>query len=165
VSSRTPSQVAKAQRRADVARTLARVLLAHDVTDREVAAATGVAHQHVAEWRDPDSPRSMPFADALALPQRTRLALAELVAGPGHVVAEVPEGDPSASIAHALEVQRETAEVITAHLAAIADGHVSRDEAVRLRAEIAQAMRVLVSLDRACAIAERDGVVSTSERH
>jgi hypothetical protein len=164
VSLATPARVLREARRATLARALAALFVAHDVTDRAVAALTGAAHQHVAQWRDPDAPKSLGFADALALPLPIRRALAEMLM-PGHVVAALPDATPRASIAHAIEVQRETSDVVTLHMLAIADGVVSRGEASKLRPEIREAMRALVALDHVCEQAMREGAVSAEEVH
>lgn len=162
MSGAAPARVQRETRRASFARTLARLLLAHDVSDREVERLTGVAHQHVAQWRDPDAPRAMSFADALALPPGVRLVLAELLAGPGHVVVELPpDAGERSSLDHAAEMQRETADVFVAHLRALADGIVTRAEASPLRAELRQAIRLFLSLDRFLARAEIDGAART----
>lgn len=146
-------------RRADTSRSLARVLLAHDVAHAEVARICGVSETMVHEWCDPTKPRALALADAMALPERTRLVLAELLAGEGHVLAPMPDAGEGADLTSAIAVQRETGDVVSKHLAAIADGHITRAEASELRVEIAEAIRSLVRLDRACQRAEREGVV------
>ncbi len=167
MTSRAPvSRVQRETRRADTSRALARLLVEHDISDSEVERLTSVPRQHVAQWRDPDDSRSVSLADAIALPPAMRRALAEWLVGPGHVVAEIPDAAPAGSIAQALEVQRETTDVVTAHLAAIVDGHLTRAEATVIRREIHEAQRSLSALDHVCVLAEREGIVSTTDaRH
>lgn len=145
-SNRTPARVARETRRAEFARTLTRILLAHDVTDREVERLTGVSHQHVAQWRDPDAPRAMSLADALALPAGVRRALAEVLAGTGHVVAELPEESSGTDIDRAIEVQRAASSV----LESLARGDRTPATLSMLRHEIVKAQRALVALERTC---------------
>jgi hypothetical protein len=156
--------VARESRRANLARFLTRTFAANDVTDRAVAALTGAVAQHVAQWRDPDAVKSLGVADAQALPEVLRVAIAEWLL-PGFVVIRLPDVSPSASVAQALHVQRETSEVVSAHLAAAIDGVLSRSEATPLRRDIWQAVRALLSVDLACERAEREGVVSVAEVH
>ncbi len=165
MNDRAPARVLRETRRASLARFLAKLLANHEVTDREVERLTGVAHQHVAQWRDPDASRAMSFADAMALPALVRRALAELLVGPGHVIATIPDAAARASIAQAVAVQRETSDVTSAHLEAISDGLLSRSEATPLRLRIRNAMRELAALDHSCARAEVEGVVSIEGRH
>jgi hypothetical protein len=156
-----PAPVSKCERRAQVSRAIARIFASHDLTAARAAALAGVTHQHVSEWVDPDRSRSMPLADATALPLEVRRDLAEYVAGAGNVVVEVPGAGARLDLEHAVVVQKETGDVLACHLRALADGTITRSEAVRLRSEIREAMRALASLDIACERAEKDGVTST----
>lgn len=156
-----PAPVSKCERRAQISRAIARVFAAHDLTAARAGALAGVTHQHVSEWIDPDCSRSMPLADATALPVEVRRDLAEHVVGDGHVVIEVPREGPRLDLEHAIALQRETSDVVRCHLEAISDGTITRAEARDLRAEIREAMRALGALDLACVRAEAEGVTST----
>lgn len=147
-------------RRADASRSLARVLLAHDLSHAEVARVCGVSETIVHEWCDATKPRALSVADAMALPAATRVVLAELLAGAGHYVSHVPSVEAAADIAHAIKVQVETHDVLRVHLEAVADGVLSRADARVLRLEIVEAQRALAALERACLQADREGVVS-----
>lgn len=162
----TTARLMREARRAGFSRSLARLLLAHDLSQAEAARLCGVGDSIVQEWCDPEKPRAMSLADAMALPPELRLVLAELLAGPGAVVAIVPEGSPRLSVNTALSVQKETSEVVTGHLAAIADGGgaITRSQATPLRREVREAQRALATLDRGLEVVEREGVVSIDRR-
>lgn len=156
---RTPARVQRESRRASSARTLARLFLAHDLTDREAADLAAVPHQHVQQWRDPDAPRAMSFADALALPSRMRRALAEVLVGAGCVVLDLPNAGEAAGLEHAAEMARERGDVVQRHLVALADGRIDAGEARGLLPEIDEDIRALVALRSACERAVAEGVV------
>jgi hypothetical protein len=151
-------------RRADASRSLARILVAHDLAHAEVARICGVSETIVHEWCDPTKPRALSLADAMALPVATRRVLAELLAGPGAVVRIVPAGDPSASLGAARGIQRSGADVVDAHLDALDDGLLTRSEATPLRARIQDHRERLEALDQVAARAEREGVIPISRR-
>lgn len=160
MTDRAPARVAREQRRASFARTLARLFLAHDLTDREVERLTGVAHQHVAQWRDPDAPRAMSFADALGLPAALRRALAELLAGPGHAVVQLPAEHTEACDLRAIaSMQRESADVVAKHLDALADGRLDAREGEALERECDELIAAVLPIRERAREAQRERVV------
>lgn len=161
MTDRAPARVARETRRATFARSLARLFLAHDVTDREAERLTGVAHQHVAQWRDPDAPRAMSFADALALPAGLRRALAELLAGPGHAVVRLPEGHTEACDLRAISsMQREASDVVAKHLDALADGRLDAREGEVLERECDELIASVLPIRERAREAQRERVVA-----
>lgn len=161
MTDRTPARVARESRRAAFARTLARFFLAHDLTDREAERLTGVAHQHVAQWRDPDAPRAMSFADALALPPALRRALAELLVGAGYAVVKLPEGHTEACDLRAISLlQREASDVVAKHLGALADGRLDAREGELLERECDELISAVLPIRERAREAQRERVVA-----
>jgi hypothetical protein len=157
-----PSQVARAQRRADTSAFLARVFLAHELGATDVERCTGVPRQHVAAWLDRDDARAMPLADATALPERTRLVVAEHIAGPGHVVVRLPSATahPGDDLRLAARAQREASDAVAVLLDALADGHITAQEGAELRTRAEALLATVATVLELAREAEREGVVS-----
>jgi hypothetical protein len=147
-----------------MARALTRSTARHEVTDREIASRTGAVPQHVSQWRDPDAAKSLSCADAMALPEPVLVDVVEHML-PGFVVARIPDAGPRASIAHAIEMQREASEALAVHLLAIADGTIDRGEGAALRERLLSAMRAFAAVLPICDEAIREGSATTAEVH
>lgn len=157
-------RAAREQRRHDVARLLARGLLDACVTT--LAAGLGCSRQLVQHWIDPERDASISVADAAALPAPIRAPLAEYVAGPGYMMAELPAADTDGRASLALHVRalRETSEAVTAHAAALADGRIDRSEGRDLERKCDEALRELLSVREAARRAQREGVIGVDLR-
>lgn len=156
-----PARVAREKRRADVATFLARLMLAHDLTDREASRLTGVAHQHVAQWRDPDAPRAMSLADAHALPEKTRCVLAERLAGGEYALVKLPESGTDACDYRSLStMQREASDVIAAHIEAFEDGTLDAAEGAKIERDCDELIAIALRLRERARQAQKERVVA-----
>jgi hypothetical protein len=153
--------VRREERRAASAESLRRALDASGVAVREAGALIGVDEKLVRRWLDPHEGQSVSVADLAALPIEVRIAVVRADLLPGHVI--VRETSPSdagaASIAAHVAAQRETSEALTAHLEAIADGHITRAEGASLERELDEAIARLVALREHARQAQREGVI------
>jgi hypothetical protein len=129
-------------------------------TRRDAADDCGIPEQHLNDFANPKLDRSAHLHDARALRRDARVSLAEWLLGPGAVCTVIEADGAAGDLDHALEVQRECAEVTSAHLAALRSGTMTASQARALRKEIREAMRALALLDAKAAEAEREGVVS-----
>lgn len=127
----TTARERREARKAEAARSLAFDLAAHDVTQREVAEATGVGDQIVQRWCDRERAESMPLADVEALPRevaveqirRTADAVGyDLVPRRKH---ETVEDD----LQHLADLSTEQSELVAHFARVIADGQVTAAEA------------------------------------
>lgn len=161
MTTRAPAQVARAERRASFSQRLDDLLRRHELTDREVERLTGVAHQHVSDWRDPDVARSMPFADATALPEQARVDLALAILDDTHAIVRVPavEAGTADDLRDAAAAQLETSQVLTKHLGAIADGLLDAREGVELERECDEALLTILRIRERARAAQRERVV------
>lgn len=153
--------MALAERRASFSKRLDDLLRRHDITDREVERLTGVAHQHVNEWRDADEKRSMPFADALALPEQARIDLALALLSDDHAIVRMPPVTASAAddLRDAAAAQLETSQALAKHLSAIADGLLDAREGADLEHECDGALLTILRIRERARAAQRERVV------
>lgn len=94
------------------------------------------------------------------LPQAMRSAIAEDLAGPGYALVELPEATKTSDDLHALATaQRESGEAIAHGLDAMADGHLTRAEGVRVEAECDEAIAALLTIRERARLAQREGVI------
>lgn len=155
------AKVERERRRAECADVLTRAIADNRTNVTSLAHALGVPSTRIDDWRNPDIDRHVSVADAAGMPPYVRVALAEFVAGPGYAVTDLPavEGDVSDDLRLACSTQRETSEAVSAHLAAISDGHVTREEGVSLERECDDAIRALLCVRELARHAVRHGVV------
>lgn len=150
-------KAAREQRKAEVSH------IARDVIECPTTTAlnTGVSRTLVRQWADAESDTQIGVADAAGLGPLQRMPLAEYVAGPGYMMAELPACEETARAGIELHVRvlRETTEVVTAHAIAISDGRVDRREGAVLEREIDDAIRALLTLRECARQAQREGVV------
>lgn len=160
-SSRTP-RIEREQRKADSSDRLDRLLREHDVTQASVALDLGVGETMVAEWCKPEKPRSMPFADALGLPEVVRRALAQDLVGAEYAIVALPSQTEAAGsdLLAIARVQREAGDVISQHLSALADGHMSAAEGAALEREVDEAIGALLTVRERARQAQRERVVA-----
>lgn len=149
-----------------VARALSRALAVVGASQSMVAATLGLSPTGFARLLDGESSHALTVADAIGLPPLVRRHIADLLAESlGCVLAEVPAAvGAETDLALAIDAQRETHEALAAHLSAIADGHITRAEAVELRREVAQAQSRLAAIGQLAERALREGVVGTRLR-
>lgn len=157
---RTP-RVAREQRKADVSDRLDTLLREHCVSQASVALELGVGETMVAEWAKAEKPRSIPFADALALPEAVRLALAEMLIGEGRAIVTIPgaserEGSDLLAVAR---VQRESGDVISAVLSALADGHMTGAEGAHVERECDESIAATLAIREVARAAQRERVL------
>lgn len=159
----THPRLARELRKVEVATHLGAALLEHGTVKTVAAACIGVRRQRLDEWADPDSARSLSVADLRAMPPAVRHSLLDWMASEmGCTVVERPPAAASLEddLAVALRVQRATSEAVSAHLAAIADGHVDRAEARTCLQEIEEAEQALGAAKQLMLRAVDEGVVS-----
>lgn len=154
----------RAEAQAETSVVLDRALTAHGTNVAALALTLGVSATRIGEWRAPEQDRHLSVADASRLPPLVRLVIAEHVAGPGYVVAELPAADAHVSddLALAARTQRETAEAVAKHLTAIADGRYDRAEGVELEREVNEAIAALLTVRETARRAIREGVVGAN---
>lgn len=121
-------------------------------TDEAFAAAVGVSATMVMKWRTGDRP--VPAYALFALADEGRRLAA------GALVTAGPERDKHGDNfrLHA-KLAKETADVVTRHAMALADGHMTAAEASKLRPEIWEAAGVLRLLGADCETALRERVI------
>jgi hypothetical protein len=154
------------RRKSIVARSLSRALAAVGASQSMVAATLGLSTTGFARLLDGEANHALTVADALGLPPLVRRHIADLLAESlGCVLAEVPAAvGAETDLALAIDAQRETHEALAAHLSAIADGHITRAEAVGLQREVRQAQSRLAAIAQLAERALREGVVGTRLR-
>jgi len=157
---RTADQV-RADARAEVARTLG-TALASDACARNArvvwADAINVSTTHLDNCVH--GTKALHVADAMLAPEAVRLALAQLLAGDGHAIVELPTStDQSDDFRLIATVQRESGEAISATLEAIADGRIGADEGARLVKECDEAIASLLAVRERGRSAVRNRVV------
>lgn len=132
-NNRTPEEY-RAALRAEVRNTVRVALEACAPNARSLwAAAEGVSHQLLDRSVARDGDKSLHLADLLAAPQAVRHAVAQLLIGEGHCIAELPAAAPCPDDLSLLASHvRETSAAQLALVEAMADGSVSADEGARL---------------------------------
>jgi hypothetical protein len=143
----------RSERRAHVARTLARALDRRGVLDKVAASDAGVKRQVVSQWCRPGGTKNIGLAEASLLePAAVRAELAELVAGAGYRVVPAPSGKViAADVATAGLLIRRHGALLESYLAAHEDGRLTRAERTHLRELIKPLVDDLVGLDVALA--------------
>jgi hypothetical protein len=158
----TPGQCREGLR-ARIKRILGTAAADCDTTWRSVVASTiGVTRQRVDQWLALDDDANVSVADACALPQPMRHALAAELAGEGFAVVSLPaaSGDCAADLDLVMRTQRESADVIAAHLAALRDGHMSGAEGAVLEREADEMISVAMQVRECARRAQRERVVA-----
>jgi hypothetical protein len=162
-ATKTPGEH-RAATRARIKRILLSSAEACDVTWRGVLALTlGVTRQRVDQWIALDDEAQLSVADACALPEAMRLALASELAGPAHFVAALPTCDATVSAddwALAAKSQKDTAWSVATHLDVIADGNVTPGEGTALVRACNAAIGTLLTVRELGLRAQRERVVS-----
>lgn len=114
-------------RKTMVARVLALAMLQNRESVAIAAAHAGISETRFRQYEDPESPTSLPFVDALVLPVPVRRAFASWLAEAcGCELAE--RHAPSASV-RVVALAQHAGAALAQVAAALADGHVTRDEA------------------------------------
>lgn len=135
-----------------------------EATRAQLAAGIDCSPARLAQYVDPGDDATICVARAALLPDPARVALAQHVAGERFALVELPHVETGReAIVEALAAQRETSEALAAHLVAIADGIVTRDEGARLVREVDEAIRELLRLRALGEAAVREGVVGVEE--
>jgi hypothetical protein len=165
---RRPSSTARPTRadhalehaRREAADALRHGLDACEATRAQLAAGIDCSPARLAQMVDAGDDATICVARAALLPDPARVAVAQYVAGERFAVVELPHVETGReAIVEALAAQRETSEALAAHLVAIADGIVTRDEGARLVREVDEAIRELMRLRALGEAAVREGVV------
>lgn len=161
MSSKRDHTPESAQRCADAASLLAEARAAAGVSTSRLAEECGVSRALVRAWEDASDPSHVPPADALLAPCIAAHAVRVLAARAGMVAVDLPSAEVKRGDDHRMlaDVHRETSEVVSKHLAALADGHVTRRENAELRREIREAQVVLAQLDVELAATAHEPVV------
>lgn len=154
--------------RASVARSLlkraTRALVAAVGTNVAVAEVLRVSHQLVAVWSE-DEGKVIGWEHALnhALPPRARAAFFAELVGPKVIVISAEEwiADTSrhADLRLAATVTRSSSAAVAELLDAVADGHITRSEGVRIKASVDMLLEVLFAIRERADTAIREGVI------
>lgn len=156
-------RVAKARRDAAVATRLALGTLSE--TREETAARLDQPRSKLSQYIDEDEAATLRIHEARELGGEASIALAEFIAGPGHVVFALPEaGVSDGDLGRVLAAQRETSEVIGKTLEAIQDGVWTAQEGRVVEAAALAAIRSLGALLMVSRQAQREGVMGAQVR-
>jgi hypothetical protein len=140
----------RGERRREACELLDAARRAADLTSDALAADIGCTRSAVQKMLDPDDIGHPVHADALMAPLVARHAVRLLATRAGMLAIDVPRcADGSAMLSAISEISRETSDVVTATVEAIADGVVTRPERDALRKQIREAQEALARLDRA----------------
>lgn len=159
----TPGQCREGLR-ASVKRTIAAAALTCDPAWRSIVAATiGLSRQRIDQMIALDDEAQLSVADAMAMPQPIRHALATDLIGDGHMIAALPAAaSDSSDLDLVMRAQKESADVIAAHLAALRDGRMCRAEGVELEREVDEAIAALLSVRERARQAQREVVIGVT---
>jgi hypothetical protein len=127
-----------------------------------VAAELGISETDLRRMTKPSEGRFFAVADIPALPVvcATRLASWALE-GHGLAVVELPTtSGPAADYATIAKAQRETSEVVSCGLDALAVGHIGRIKAAELERECDEAIAALLAVREIARAAKREGVMA-----
>jgi hypothetical protein len=120
------------------------------LTTEALAADIGCTRTAVQKMLDSDDISHPVHADALLSPLVARHSIRLAAARNGMLAIDVPRcAEGSAMLSAISEISRETSDVVTATVEAIADGVVTRPERDALRKQIREAQEALARLDRA----------------
>jgi hypothetical protein len=157
----TPGQH-RANLRAQVKKALNGALNECDVTWRGVVALTlGVTRQRIDQWVSEDHEAQLSIADALAMPESIRRALAAELIGEGAFIADAPSAEAgSGDIALVARTQRNTAFAVSTALDVLADGHINATEGAALEKACDAAMASLLTARELGRRAQRERVVA-----
>jgi hypothetical protein len=129
-------------------------------TRAERAASLDCSAGRLAQMLDASDEATICVARASLLPDPARVALAQLVAGERFGVVELPVAAGSrGAVADCARAARHGTAAVASHLDAISDGAITRGEAAVTRALLREAIASLLTLDAACEVAEREGVI------
>ncbi len=156
----TPGQH-RANLRAKVKRVMLAASDACDVTFRGVFAVTlGITRQRVDQMFGLDDDAQISVADACALPEPIRRALAAELIGEGAFIAELPLSDASSTdLALIAKTQRHTARAVCTALEGLADGHITAAEGADLERDCNAAIASLLTTRELGRRAQRERVV------
>lgn len=129
------------------------------VSISSIAVALGVGETLVREWADAHKERAMPVAAVRMLPREVALAVIRSILPEGYAVAEVPSEEP-ASMSTVIAAHRESSDAVTSAMTALADGRVTREEAVELERRCDAAIAELVTIRALARRARREGCVA-----
>lgn len=157
----------RGERQERYARLLRRALDQAESSPAVVCDGLGVSETMLAKYTNHASPTTLQASDVEALPLVVaRRILDEAADAHGWAVVERP--DPAESTRGGLRrharLVRELADVTAAHAEALADGHLTAEEAEGLRREIDEALAELLALRELCRSAERERVIGLGLR-
>lgn len=150
-------------RKAATARLLRRLCCEHDVSAQSLSVLLGVGAPKASRYLDPDSADTLPASDVAVLPPVVLDALLSHWAEQrGRVVVDAPDVTEQPDDLRALAAIVLACGDVSGHFAAaVADGHVTPQEAERVERECGEAISRLVALRERCrfvAAARGDGV-------
>jgi transcriptional regulator with XRE-family HTH domain len=147
-------------RKAEASELLTAARKAAGLTIADLAAEIGVSPTKVRAYEDPDAGASPVPLDAVLVAPVEQEAVRLLAQRAGMVAVELPTlTGPHDDLRLLAEVQRETSDVVREHLAAIADGVITRSENRACRVEIREAIAALVRMDLALEAVESEPCV------
>jgi hypothetical protein len=133
MAERTTARQRREAARAELSRELTRALARHDVTQLELARETGAAGSVVQRWTEPELRETPSIADLRHMPREVAVDLCRWALEPHeHIPAPTHHHETIADdLKHLSELVQDTSELCVHFSRALADGHISPDEAVR----------------------------------
>jgi uncharacterized membrane protein YebE (DUF533 family) len=159
---RTPVQAPSGEqgrgaRRAEACAITTQARTAAGLTMAALAADVGCPHQAIQRAEDASDTSKPVHADVWLAPLLRKEAARALCAHAGMIAIDVPHcAQGSAMLESIAEISRETSDVVTATIAAISDGVVTRAEREAVRQQIREAQEALARLDRALELVSDD---------
>lgn len=134
-------------------------------TREETAARIDQPRSKLSQYIDEGEAATLRIHEAKVLGGPASVAIAEYVAGPGHVVFALPEdGVSDGDLGRVLAAQKETSEAVSATLEAIQDGVWTAQEGRTVEKEVLEAIRALGALLTVSRQAQREGVMAANVR-
>lgn len=156
---------ARARRSAEMKRAVRSALERHGVHILPLSVQLGIEDSLLHRRLDVASNNQLQIGDLVGLPAAVQLdVLRHMARALGHDLVELPELlNASGGLLAAATLLREASEAAAVLLSSLADGRLTRTEAIALDRELAEVTQVAESIRRWCSIAIREGVVSTRE--
>lgn len=154
---------ARAKRSVEMKRAVRASMTKHGSSERQIAAMLGIEESLLHRRLDVGTTHQLQLGDVAGLPPSVQLdVIRHLARELGHDLVELPELlNAAGGLGAASKLLREASEAASALLDALADGRLTRAEAIDLDRELAEVTIVAESIRRWCHEAIVTGVVST----
>jgi hypothetical protein len=124
------------------------------------AMALGIARQSLDRMLAADGDKQLSVADLIAGPKPVRRAVVAEIIDDDEMVVSLPDvSDDADDLALIMAAQKESAEVISTHLAALRDGRMCRAEGATLEREADEAIAALLVVRERARQAQREVVI------